>query len=469
MLDPDALDLWQLRRGLLDRRLTARALAERALEAQRRHAGLRAFVAEDPPRVLSEAAATDALLARGEDPGLAAGVPWSAKDLYGVPGYRTHAGCPRPLPERFDKAGPLVERLLAQGAPCLGKTHTVQFAFGGLGTNPHWPTPLNPWDADVERVPGGSSSGAGVSIVAGVARLALGTDTAGSVRIPAAWTGCTGLKTTAGRWPTAGIVPLSPTLDTAGVLARDVADLAFGFAVLDATAGDAQRLRAEILDPAPRRFRVGVCEAFFFDGASPGVVEAATGALGELERRGVIARRPCALPEAVPAFELFRSGGPVSAEMAEFLESELPEFRDTLDRKVAARIEAGAGISAVEYLARKRRMHRLERDAVARCDAFDALATITVAGTPPPIAQVADDEAYARENLLALRNTSVVSYLGLCALTLPAGLDAAGMPVGLQFIGPPFAEERLLAIAAAAERTLGTGRARLGIPPRIRS
>ncbi|RMF71559.1 MAG: amidase, partial [Acidobacteria bacterium] len=227
MLDPDALDLWQVRRGLLDRRLTARAVTERALEAQRRHAGLRAFVGEDPPRALREAAAADALLARGEDPGPAAGVPWSAKDLYGVPGYRTHAGCPRPLPERFEQPGPLVERLLAHGAPCVGKTHTVQFAFGGLGTNPHWPTPVNPWDAEVERVPGGSSSGAGVSVVTGAARIALGTDTAGSVRIPAAWTGCVGLKTTAGRWPTAGIVPLSPTLDTAGVLARDVADVAF--------------------------------------------------------------------------------------------------------------------------------------------------------------------------------------------------------------------------------------------------
>ena len=144
-----------------------------------------------------------------------------------------YAGSSRLMPDALQREGPLVENLRQQRAVFTGKTHTVEFAFSGLGLNSHWGTPRNPWDTAVHRVPGGSSSGAGVSLIEGSAILAFGSDTAGSVRIPASLTGTVGLKTTHGRWPLAGIVPLSPTLDTAGLLARTADDMLFAFAAID--------------------------------------------------------------------------------------------------------------------------------------------------------------------------------------------------------------------------------------------
>ncbi|WP_298017906.1 amidase family protein [uncultured Parasphingopyxis sp.] len=204
-----------------------------------------------------------------------AGIPVSVKDLFGVAGTATYAGTPRALPAAFETEGWLVGLLRTQGAIFTGKTHTVEFAFGGLGVNGHWGSVRNPWDPDAWRVSGGSSAGAGVGLAEGSALLALGTDTGGSVRIPAAMTGNVGLKTTIGRWPTTGVVPLSHTLDTVGILTRTVADAAYAFAAIEGTGPVAARPLTGL--------RIGRIARLAFEDCSPGIAEAVdAGAFGEI-------------------------------------------------------------------------------------------------------------------------------------------------------------------------------------------
>ncbi|HSH47863.1 MAG TPA: amidase, partial [Halomonas sp.] len=231
---PLKLSLREQYAALRSGKLTATALAEASLEAHRsRGEHDHAYLTWNGEAALTHAQAIDSVIRQGGDAGALMGIPVSLKDLYAVPGLPTHAGSTQRLPQQWEQAGPLVAALLAQLPSVMGKTHTVEFAFGGLGTNAHWGTPRNPWDLQTHRIPGGSSSGAGVSLVGGTASLAFGTDTAGSVRIPASMTGVAALKTTAGRWPGSQIVPLSSTLDTPGLLAHRVDDLAFGFDALD--------------------------------------------------------------------------------------------------------------------------------------------------------------------------------------------------------------------------------------------
>lgn len=445
------LSLSELAHALAEGRVLAVELCECALAAM----AYGAYRTTDPTRSLVMAELADRARSLGIQAGPLQGVPVSVKDLYGVPGWPTFAGSPQRLPEPFERPGPLVAALLQQLGVVTGKTHTVEFAFGGIGTNPHGGTPLNPFDPHEPRAPGGSSAGAGVSLQEGSAWVALGTDTAGSVRIPASWTGTVGLKTTARRWSTAGIVPLSTTLDTAGVLARTVADVAFAFRALEpSTFGASDPV---VLD----RVRFGRAPAELWSDASPGVVEAVEAALDELP----VTRWPAVELPAAEALELFGLGGPVAAELDSFLSIELPEWRATLDPNVAARVSSGGDIEAREYLRRLARLRTLAMLAEAVFDDVDIVVSPTVANTPPRLVDLESPEAYRTANLLALRNTSVVNYLGLCALTVPCGLDRAGMPVGLQLIGRPFGEARLLAVGEAIERSLGTSRQRLGAPP----
>lgn len=439
-----------LRRG----DVSASALMEQAA-ARYAEVGARnhAYTAWDGENALELARHVDALLALGRDTGPLMGMPVSVKDLFGLPGFRTHAGSPSPMPERWEEPGPIVRQLLGQLSCITGKTQTVEFAFGGLGTNPHWGTPRNPRDAEVHRVPGGSSAGAGVSIVEGSARLALGTDTSGSVRIPAAMTGVAGLKTTAGRLSTEGVVPLSTTLDTVGLLARDVTDLAFGYHALTDTQHPAER---SIQPLPPRAIRLGVPDSFFWDDCSPGVAEAVQAALTKLVAHHVQIV-PLELPGCDEAFEHFRNGGLAAAELAAFLGTESPGHIKTLDANVAARIRGGQNLSATEYLQRREHLQRLAGTAAETLTEVDALVTPTVVITPPPVDDVQTPEAYARANILSLRNTMIANFMGLCALTLPAGKDAAGMPVGLHLIAAPWRESQLLAMGRTLETVLGTG------------
>ncbi len=437
----------QLRTGAV----RARDLAEGALAAMTHDA----YRAVDPDRVRAAAEAADAALSVGADPGPLAGIPVSVKDLYGVPGYPTSAGTGVDLPERFTVPGPLIRRALDQLAVVTGKTHTVEFAFGGIGTNAHTGTPQNPWDR--ERVPGGSSAGAGVSLAEGSARLAFGTDTAGSVRIPAAWTGTVGLKTTAGRWSTQGIVPLSRTLDTAGILTCTVDDAIFAFQDLDPRS-------PRIEDRSLPGIRMGVGrDDLFWTRLSPGVAEAVEAAIADLQLGGAL-EIPFTLSMVEGAQELFGVGGPVAAELYHFLSRQLPDRFEALHPNVRSRIGDAGNLPTHEYLYRLDRIRELGAEANGALAEVDVLITPTVANTPPTVASLEDPDRYREQNLLCLRNTAMVSYLGLCALSLPVGTDRAGMPVGMQLVARAHREPELLAVARAFERCLGQAPERLGTP-----
>lgn len=451
--------------ALRDGATTSAALAEEAIaNHDRRGAALMAYKVRDPDRFRAEARAADAAFAADIDFGPLQGIPVSVKDLYGVGGYPTCAGTPAPLPEKWEREGPVVEALRRSLAPVSGKTHTVEFAFGGLGTNAHWGTPRNPWDAKAHRVPGGSSAGAGISLLEGSALLALGSDTAGSVRVPASFTGTVGVKTSFGRWSLEGIVPLSPSLDTAGVLARTVADAVLAFAVIDPlTDLPGAALLAAFAEVGPADIHIGVCDRFFED-CDPGVAEGVKSALDELAAAGA---RVSAidLPEIAEADEIFVHGGLAAPEFAAFINGEMQDRKATLDPNVAARFASMEAITAVDYLARRDRLRALSASAADRMAEVDVVVGPTVPITPPTVDAVADADGYRKHNMGALRNTRPGNTLTLSAVTIPVALDKAGMPVGLQIMAPLDEDERALAVALAFETVLGTSRQRLGVPP----
>ncbi|MDR5905724.1 amidase [Franzmannia qiaohouensis] len=454
-----------LHRALRDGSVSAAALAESASQAYRsRGQHDHAYQTWNGDAAQAFADATDALLKQGGDAGPLMGLPVSIKDIYAVPGLPTYAGSSRRLPAEWERPGPVVSTLLNQLPVIMGKTHTVEFAFGGLGTNAHHGAPRNPWDPAAHRTPGGSSSGAGVSLASGTAGLAFGTDTAGSVRVPASMTGVAGLKTTVGRWSTAQIVPLSTTLDTPGLLARRVDDLAFAFDALDPGLSPGSGGVPATPDLADLTF--GVPEHFFWDDCSPGIADTVTKAIKQLEAAGarIVTME---LPKTGDAFTLFQQGGLAAAELAAFLHTSLPDAIDALDPNVAARIAAADGMPGWEYVRRRQVIDDLTRAATQRLRQVDAMLTPTVAITPPTLESLKPEGAYPKANMKALRNTVMANFMGLCALTLPVGRDVANMPVGLQVMAGPWQDARLLAIGQAIEARLGNGLDILGEVPTV--
>ena len=417
----------------------------------------------DEDRARSQAEAADKAFRAGRDQGPLQGIPVSVKDLFGVSYLDTFAGSPTMLPDAWSAEGPVVRAILEQSAVVTGKTHMVEFAFGGLGTNAHWPIPRNPWDAKSHRIAGGSSSGAGVSLIEGSALIALGSDTAGSVRVPASVTGTVGLKVTAGRWPLDGIVPLSPTLDTPGVLTRNVSDAALSFEVIDAhCAGRPAGTPVEAADMSS--VRVGICESHFFADCPADISGPVRRALGELEHAGALLDE-FNFPEVEEAYAIFRMGSVVSSELRAFVEAELPGWIETLDPNVSFRLMSAIELEGDEIASRRVRMAELVKSANARLTEVDVLVSPTVPLTAPKLEDVAEPKAYSAANLATLSNTCIGNLLGLCAITLPVGLDDAGIPIGLQCMAGAGQEEKLLSIALAFERSLGTSRQRLGKPP----
>ncbi len=380
--------------------------------------------------------------------------PVAIKDHFGVTGWPTYAGTCQRLPAPWEVDGPVIAKLRDCGAVLMGKTIAVELAFGGLGVNRHWGSPRNPWDAKVHRVAGGSTSGGGVSLWEGSARLALGTDPGGSVRIPASFTGTVGLKLTQGRLPLTGVVPLSPTLDSIGFLTRTVADAATAFtALLD-----------EPVPPLPRPPRIGVMSGLPWQD-----LEADIGSQLEQQLARLALHRATlvtvAVPEAVTAFELLQLGSVVAAECDEFIDALLPDWRPKLDQFITARLADGGDINAREYLRRQRRIAQMQREMAAYFAAVDVLVCPTVPLSPPRLAAVNQPHKYRWANLLSLRNTCLANFGGLCALSLPAGLDSTGLPVGLQLLAPARQEAQLLAVAAWIEVQWGTMAQQVGYPP----
>lgn len=467
MADALSLPIAEIAVLLGEAKLRARALAEEAIANHERFGPkLMAYSQWAPEHARKCADAADAAFAVGSRAGSLQGIPTSIKDLFAVAGFPTHAGSPRRLPPKFEIDGPVVANLRRQLATVMGKTHMVEFAFGGTGENAHYGTPRNPWDATAHRSPGGSSSGAGVSLCEGSALLAFGTDTAASVRLPAAMTGNAGLKLTKGRWSTEGIVPLSFTLDTPGILARSMADAAFSFAALDSDRGDGFAFLRD-LPTGVDGMRIGIADPWFWDSCENGIGEIVRGAIDSLARAGAVVKE-APLPEARDVFALFVEGGLSGIELRAFLDRELPDWLATIDPVNVPALKNAENLSAREYLSRRLRLLEAAKSVAARFDHVDVIVAPTVMFTQHVLTDQASPEKFWAHNRNIVHNLMPANYLALCAATLPVGLDRLGMPVGLQFIARGGDDERLLAIACAAERLLGTPRQILGAPPMCR-
>ncbi len=433
---------------------TARALVEDSLAriADPSGEGSRTFIRVHADAARAQADATDALRRAGRAPGRYAGIPVSLKDLLDIAGETTAAGS-RALADAPPAAAhaPVVARLLAAGFISVGRTNMTEFAYSGLGLNPHFGTPRAPWDrpgpdATGGRVPGGSSSGAAVSISDGMALAAIGTDTGGSCRIPAACCGVVGYKPTARRVPIAGVLPLAPTLDSVGPLANTVACCAIVDAVI---AGETPAPPV----PAPvAGLRLLVAENFFLDALDGAVAAAFERSLAALSAAGArIERRR--LPVLDGAREVNRGGGFSPPEAYAWHRDLIARRGPEYDPRVRTRIERGAGMAAHEYVALVAARARLRHEADAATAGFDALLAPTMPVVPPRIDALADDEDYLRTNMLMLRNTAVANFLDRCAISLP--MHRAGeAPAGLMLIGETMGDARLFAVAAAVERVV---------------
>ncbi len=392
------------------------------------------------------------------------GIPVSVKDLFGVNGLPTFAGTARQLPTDWEKDAWLVSRLRAQGAVFTGKTHMVELAYGSVGINPHWGTPRNPWDNNAHRIPGGSSSGAGVSLWTGSALVALGSDTGGSIRIPASMTGTVGHKITFNRWSVSGVVPLSKTFDTVGGLTRSVEDSIFFFGAIDPAWGDPTALFEYLSRPNPASFRIGIPRCGIWDECQTDVADVLELALADLtsanwdwsEIDGILLDK---------ARQLYMTGGITGAECLSFLDRDLPGWLEILHPTVGQRLAGSPSLESEGYL----KSMEARRILLAQVDTLfkevDVLVLPTVMITPPIVSDLGDIDRYIETTLAALRATCPVNLLGLCAATIPVGLDQLGMPVGLQILAPGGQDETLLGVALAAEQVLGTAHDRLGMPP----
>ena len=463
MSDLLARPMVELARLMGEGEIKARALAEEAIANHERFGEpLMAYSQWAPDHARQCAAAADAAFAIGARAGSLQGIPTSIKDLFAHSAFPTYAGSPKRLPAKFEEDGPIIASLRRQLATVTGKTHMVEFAFGGTGHNAHYGSPRNPWDAKAHRSPGGSSSGAGVSLCEGSALLAFGSDTAASVRLPASFTGNAGLKFTKDRWPSEGIVTLSHTFDTPGILARRMEDAAFSFAALDPQLGDG----FAFLSRVPRGIdgiRIGIADSFFWDGCENGIAETVKLAIDQLGRAGAIVKE-ARLPEAQEAYGVFCEGGVSAIELRAFLDHALPDWLATIDPVNAPPLKAAGALPARDYLLRLWRLKRAAQAARARFDDVDVIACPTVQVTPPVMTPPTPETFWAT-NRATVHNLVPGNFLVLCAATLPVGLDRLGMPVGLQLIAKCGNDERMVAIACAAERVLGTPRERLGLPP----
>ena len=439
-----------LARELAQHKTTSQALVEEALTriAVPSGEGARVFLRTHRESALAEAKASDALRAHGIVPSPLAGIPVSVKDLFDVAGDITRAGSKAladAVPAKADAT--VVRRLRQAGAVIVGRTNMVEFAFSGVGLNPHYGTPKNPWDRATGRIPGGSSSGAAVSVSDGMAAIGLGTDTGGSVRIPAALCGLTGFKPTARRIPKDGTFPLSTTLDSIGPIAPSVACCALVDSIL---AGDALQVPPAL---PLKGLRLGVVKDYVLDGLDSGVAEGFAKALARLSQAGAsVTDVRFESLQRMP--QVNRKGGLVVAEAYALHRELIVRRKADCDPRVASRAMRGADISAAEYIEVLIQRAAMIADSARVAAPYDALLMPTVVMVAPAIAPLeADDQLYGKTNLAIGRNTGVVNFLDGCALSIPCHQPGQG-PVGLMVVGQSGEDRRLLAVGLAVESAL---------------
>ncbi|MGE0038785.1 MAG: amidase [Xanthobacteraceae bacterium] len=409
--------------------------------------GSRVFlkVHAEPARVAADY--YDRLRAHGQAPLPFAGVPVSIKDLFDIAGDVTTAGSTvlrDASPAAQDALS--VARLRAAGFIPVGRTNMTEFAFSGLGLNPHYGTPANAYDRDAGRIPGGSSSGAAVSVTDGMAYAGLGTDTGGSCRIPAALCGIVGFKPTAHRVPTQGAFPLSTSLDSIGPIAPTVRCCAILDAVL---AGEPI---VELPDFPLGGLRLAVPQTMVLDGVSSEVARAFEAALAALRKAGAkVVDLP--LRELSELGQINAKGGPAAAESYAAHRSLIAKGAAMYDPRALVRILRGKEQDAADYID----LLEARRDFIRRVAAitvpFDALAMPTTPITAPRIADLESDDAYRHVNAAMLRNPSVANFLDRCSISIPCH-RAGDAPVGLMLTGDHGADRKLLAIAAAVEKVV---------------
>jgi aspartyl-tRNA(Asn)/glutamyl-tRNA(Gln) amidotransferase subunit A len=437
-------------------RVTSEELTEAALAriAAQDGEGSRAFTKVYREAALASAKSSDLQRASGVQMSPLAGLPISIKDLFDVAGEVTLAGSVvrRNLSPAM-KDAVIVSRLRQAGAVIVGKTGMSEFAFSGLGLNPHYGTPRNPWDRGAGRIPGGSTSGGAVSVADGMAVATVGTDTGGSLRIPAAFCGLVGFKPTASRIPKDGAFPLSQSLDSVGPMGATVRCCATMDAVM---AG----IDVPVLEPfALTGLRIGVVQDYVLDGVDSEVARSIQSAVSALAAAGahVVEVR---LPQLARIPEINRQGGLIAAEAYAIhqLNIDSPERAASYDQRIVARIKRGQDISAAGYIGIMQERAALNRELDAIADDYDVLLMPTVAVIPPKLAPLESDDAlFLATNGLVLRNTTVINFIDGCALSLPCHAEGEA-PVGLMLAATNGNDQKLLRIGMAIETLLNRHR-----------
>lgn len=424
------------------------ALAEEVLDGIRIYRDQSLFVSLTPERALAEAAAARDRIRAGRSRGLLDGIPIAWKDLFDLEGMATTAGSvvladATPATRDAD----VVDALKSAGMVAIGRTNMSEFAFSGLGINPHYGTPENPHSRDVARLPGGSSSGAGVAVAAGLVPVAMGTDTGGSVRIPAAFNGIVGYKATRGRYPMDGVFPLAKRLDSLGPLTRTVSDAVW----IDAAMR--RQSAPSIARGSVDALTLIVPETVFFDGIEPGVAEAFEAALDRLGKAGArIARQR--FPLLTELFEMMTKLGPLVTAEAFALHRERLYSVDAerMDPRVVMRCKLGEKTSMPDYIAILDARERMIAELARQVPENAILVSPTLPHVAPPTEPLTENfEAFLAMNGKTLRNTLIGNFFDWCGVSIPCGTGDAGMPVGLLLSGLPNTDEHLLSAALGAE------------------
>ncbi|HEY5797794.1 MAG TPA: amidase [Bosea sp. (in: a-proteobacteria)] len=429
--------------------ITSRDLVEECLSriADPAGEGARAFISVSVEAARAAADAHDALRRAGRAASPYAGIPFAVKDLYDVAGERSMAGSRALADAAPAKAhAPTIARMLAAGFIPVGRTNMTEFAYSGIGANPHYGTPLSPWDRASARIPGGSSSGSGVAVADGMAVVALGSDTGGSCRIPAALCGIVGYKPTASRVPLDGVVPLSGSLDSLGPLGASVSCCAIVDAIL---AGETPAL------PAPRPLaglRLAIPREIMRDGMDATVTAAFENALTRLASLGAVIVEV----SFAPLLDIARAtakGNFTAPESYEWHRDLLAAKGALYDPRVRSRIETGTQMPAHDYVALTKARTRICTAMNALTGGYDALVMPTVPIIAPRIAELAEDTDYFRLNGLMLRNPSIANFLDRCSISLPCQRPGEA-PVGLMLMGETGGDHALFSVAAGIEAAL---------------
>jgi aspartyl-tRNA(Asn)/glutamyl-tRNA(Gln) amidotransferase subunit A len=431
-----------LGRDIAAGRINAMELTEAFLDAAGAHdLGPRIYARLTPRRARSMAMAAADRAKAGRRIGPLDGVPLSWKDNIDAAGAACEAGSALLKGRIPAEDAPILHTATAGGLVCLGKTHMSELAFSGLGLNPVTATP--PCVNDPAAVPGGSSSGAAASIAFGLAPAAIGSDTGGSVRIPAAWNDLVGLKTTTGRLPLQGIVPLALRFDTPGPLARSTEDCALILAALEG------RPAPDLTGASLQGLRLGILETVALDDLRTAPAAAFQSATDRLARAGARIDR-LAAPEVAEAIAL--AATLFTPEAYGLWKDRIEAAPHLMYARILERFRSGGSVTASDYVAAWARLDALRQAWAARTADYDAVILPTAPILPPDAQRLLDDERYyVTENLLALRNTRIGNLMGGCALTLPTGHPSCG----ISLMAAPGHEDRLLRLGMAAERALG--------------